>query len=211
MIGPLYNKRWDRFWSWYFRRIIRKDFHRFEYDASFPIDPDKPLLVLANHFSWWDGWFIYRLNELLFKKRFHAMALEEMVQARPALRTLGVFSVKKGTRGVIESLDFANALLENPGNMLLMFPQGGIQSIHVAALPFEKGVCRIIREAKRPLQTIFSIALVDYASQRKPMVRFHFKEYVPDDDLENGLRAAFLEHYEQAKAVQTEKLYLPFP
>jgi len=210
MLKPIYNRWSEPAWKWYLNRAIRKSFDKFEYDRSQQIDDDKPLLVIANHFSYWDVPWIFKLCHELFRKRFYCMTWEEQLQRYPVLRSIGAFSVNKGTRGVIESLDFATSLLEDPKNMVLIFPQGEIKSIHAPEITFQKGVFRIIERFEKPLQILISVALVDYASRPKPMVRFYFRDYTPTGNLRTDLKRTFLDHYNHARKVQTENLYKPF-
>ena len=59
-----------KFFDWYISKIIKKDFHNIEYDKGFNFDKNKAILLIPNHFSWWDGFFAYFLNLCFFKKKF---------------------------------------------------------------------------------------------------------------------------------------------
>src|SRR4029078_9939760 len=101
---------------------------------SFP----NAILILSNHFSWWDAFFMVYLNIRLFKKRYHVMMLEEQLKKFRFFSHGGVYSVKKKSRDMIESLDFTCHLLENKKNLVQLFPQGDIQSQHVKYITFQK-------------------------------------------------------------------------
>ena len=45
-----------RFFTWYINRIIAKDFSSFTFNKV-DVDKSKAILLVANHFSWWDGFF----------------------------------------------------------------------------------------------------------------------------------------------------------
>lgn len=134
------------------------------------------LLVIANHFSWWDGFIIYYLNDLLFKKRFHVLMLEEQLAGRGFLNKAGAFSIKKGSRSSIESLNYCKEILETPSNMLLLFPQGEFQSLYDYPLTFEKGWQRIINENSNT--EIFMVAdLLDYFQNKKPILTVYIEKF----------------------------------
>jgi 1-acyl-sn-glycerol-3-phosphate acyltransferase len=53
------------------------------------------VLLLANHFSWWDGFLLYYINQKVFRKQFHVMVIEETVQKVGFFKYMGAFSVNK--------------------------------------------------------------------------------------------------------------------
>jgi hypothetical protein len=68
--------------------------------------------LLANHFSWWDGFLMYYINQQVLKKRFHVMVIEETVQKVSFFKYVGAFSVSKNSRDMLASLDYAAELIE---------------------------------------------------------------------------------------------------
>lgn len=191
-----------RFWDWYINHIIHKDFTGIQVARKPQISPDKSLLVLANHFSWWDGFWLRQLNRTLLNKKFHVMMLEDQLRKNAFLRTAGAFSINRGNmRKAVESLSYATELLEDPENMVLMFPQGQIESHHVAKPTFKSGVVRIASKVKNPLNIVFCINLVDYFSERKPTIQSYFREYEGPIELE-AMQKAFYSHYTDCKSKQ---------
>ena len=61
--------------------------------------------------------------------------------------------------------------------MVLIFPQGEIQSLHNQNIQFEKGVERILKNKENAVQVVFLVNLLDYFSQPKPGIYFHIQEY----------------------------------
>lgn len=207
MIKPRYNKFYRRFWSFYFKRIIDSDFERFSFDTHIQPDPERGILLIANHHSWWDGFWAYRLNDLHFKKRFHVMMLEEELKKRTFLTYAGAFSVEKGSRSVVESLNFSAELISDPQNTLLIFPQGRFQSVQERDFIFEKGVFRVLAKAKQKPQLIFSSAFPEYGKFRKPTVHIHLKEAPPGSEKNfDTLKDAFLSFQEEARTKQSKLL-----
>lgn len=165
--------------------MIGKDFRKVAIHDEFE-DRGKAVLLVGNHFSWWDGFFAYYLNSKLLKRKIYVMMLEEELRKRMFLNKAGAFSVKKGSRSVIESINYAASVLDDPGNMLVMYPQGEIQSVYTMPLKFEKGIGDIIRRAKGDFQLIFYAALVDYFSFRRPSLSFYLKEHEVKEGFDDG-------------------------
>ena len=203
MIKPTFNRLSDAFWKHYIHHIISSDFHEHTIQPkALPVSQGKSVLVLANHFSWWDGFFIYELNQKYFKKRFHVMMLEDQLKKNSFLRSAGAYSINKNDpRKSIESLAYSAELLENPKNLVLMFPQGQIESNHAHQLTFQKGVKRIISDRK-PMEVIFCINLTDYQSNRKPTLYSYLEKY--EGRFEVGeLESSFHEFYAKCKEKQS--------
>ncbi|MBC7391202.1 MAG: lysophospholipid acyltransferase family protein [Opitutaceae bacterium] len=175
MIYPKHSKLYKLFFDFYTSIIIKSDFKSFHIETEYEENySEKPLLVIANHFSWWDGFLHYHLNNVHFKKKYHVMMLEEQLQKRMFLTRLGIFSVKKGSRDALKSLEFANQLLKQCENMLLIFPQGKIESQHKHVFQFEGGIEKLV--ANNPtIKVVFAVSLIDYFSERKPEARFYLK------------------------------------
>ena len=64
------------------------------------------------------------------------MLLEETSIRIPILKYSGAFSINKRSRDIIKSLDYAAKLLNDPENMVLIFPQGKYYSNFVNDVEF---------------------------------------------------------------------------
>ena len=135
------------------------------------------VLLICNHISWWDGiWALYA-NTKVFKRKYHFMMLEEQLKKNWFFNYTGGFSINKKSKSVIETLDYAAGLLSEKNNLVLLFPQGKIFSMFDRNLVFEKGVERIIRKARQPVQIMFMANLVEYGSNVKPNVTININEF----------------------------------
>ena len=123
MIRARHIPFWLKFFNFYSNYMIKRHFHEVKIYGDTE-QKDHAVMIIGNHFSWWDGFFVYYLNRMRFNKRFHVMMLEEQLSGRSFLNKAGAFSIRKNARSLIESLDYAASLLESPENLLLMFPQG---------------------------------------------------------------------------------------
>ena len=141
------------------------------------VDKEKPLLIIANHFSWWDGFFISSLNKKKFKKKFHIMMEEKQLVENRILNYGGVFSIKKNSKQVIESLSYTLELLKDPGNMVALFPQGQFESSCQHPLHFENGLNWILKKLPQQVEMIFLANQVEYFDSAKPNLFIHFETY----------------------------------
>lgn len=133
-----------------------------------------PLLVVGNHFCWWDGFIQHRLNRIFFHRRQYVMMLEEQLRRNPVLARCGAFSVRKNSRDALESLNYAAGVLADPANMLIMFPQGRIESIYKETLEFGSGLDYLFRRVRNDFGVVMNVNLVDYGSHPKPSLRICF-------------------------------------
>ncbi|RFZ91753.1 glycerol acyltransferase [Mucilaginibacter conchicola] len=205
MIYPQKNKfiRW--FFHNYILRIVGRDFQDVKFN-SIEIDGSKSILLLANHFSWWDGFLMYYINHKLLKKNFHVMVIEETMQKVSFFKYLGAFSVSKGSKGIIASLDYAAELLNDPKNMVLIFPQGELHSNFVDEVKFEKGLSRIIEKAGRKYQTVLSVTFVENFEHKMPTANVYLKDIAQQNsgDTVINLQQAYQQHYDDTRRQQTQ-------
>lgn len=138
---------------------------------------NKAILIISNHTSWWDGFWVMYLNLKKFHRKFHFMMLKEQLKKHWYFRYTGGYSVQKKSRSIIESLDYTSRLLNNPDNMVLIFPQGSIKSMHEQKIVFEKGIQRIVEKVSKEVQIVFVANMIDYFSKSKPGLYIHIKSF----------------------------------
>jgi 1-acyl-sn-glycerol-3-phosphate acyltransferase len=172
------------FFTHYSRIALNRAFRRIRINGEFN-DRDLPVLLIGNHFSWWDGFIQYYLNNRIFHRKFHILMLEEQLRKYPILTKGGAFSINKGKRGILESLSYCSELLKNPENILVFFPQGEIQSIYTKDFQFERGIEVLLKRTGNPVHLVFNVNLIDYFSYRKPELTIYYKEgnNLNDDEL----------------------------
>ncbi|MDA3866471.1 MAG: 1-acyl-sn-glycerol-3-phosphate acyltransferase [Salinivirgaceae bacterium] len=194
MIKPRHTAFYVWFYHLFARLAINRSFH--DVKVHMPaIVAERSLLVLSNHHSWWDGFWVLNINRQLFQKQFHVMMLKSQLKKHKTFAHIGAFSIEKGTRTVYETLGFAANLLNNSANMLLMFPQGKLQSQHAGHIRFERGVQYLLKQNAEVLMLAF---FTDYLQNRKPTL------YVYGELLEDKQNAEVLynQFYERCKRRQ---------
>ncbi len=146
--------------------------------SSIPVKENHSYLLLLNHFSFWDGFLAIYLSIMLKRKEhnltgIHFMSLKKQMEKNPWLKYIGCFSVDPGKSSVKETLDFAAEILNKPGNLLVLYPQGNLESIHVRDIILQDGINQIVPKIKGNCQIAWSSNLIEYFESLKPSVYFH--------------------------------------
>lgn len=193
------------FWESFSALSIRLRFRDIFLEGETAVDPDRSLLLIGNHISWWDGFWPLHLNKLHFGKAYYVMMLEEQLAQRPFMRQGGAFSIDPGSRSIVQSLRYAAELLSNPKNMVLVFPQGKIHSMHDTDFEFQPGIGRLLQLSKHPVQVLMYVVLPDFFSHPKPALFFYVKS-CPSEIAQDGpqFQQYFQEFY--AACVERQKL-----
>lgn len=109
----------------------------------------------------------------------------------------GGFSVQKNTRSIIETLNYSAELLSDCNNLVLLFPQGEIQSVYQQEISFGKGIERILHQCGQ-VEVIFQVLMTDYFSHPKPGLYIYLKEYRGENHDRNSLQEAFRQFYRES-------------
>jgi len=147
------KSRWfENIFAIYNRNLLKRRFHSLQiYGLNYLNDKDLqiPLVIYANHSSWWDGLVI---RHILRRYDFENYVMMEEKQLRELFlfRKLGAFSVvREKPREAVKSINYAADLLkENPNRTILIFPQGEILPNDIRPLEFYNGLSRIIEKAE---------------------------------------------------------------
>jgi 1-acyl-sn-glycerol-3-phosphate acyltransferase len=155
--------------------MIRSHFSRVRIISEIKASSN-PVLMIGNHFSWWDGFIACYINREVFRKKLHIMMLEEQLRPRMFLNKAGAYSIKRGSRDALSSLNYTSNLLGQAENLVIIYPQGEFQSVYQYPVAFEKGIEFIAERIKREIQLVFYAALIDYFSERKPSLTIYLKQ-----------------------------------
>jgi 1-acyl-sn-glycerol-3-phosphate acyltransferase len=206
MIYPKKNRIIFWCFRWYVKRIVRNNFGELIIPDLIDVSNNKSILLIANHFSFWDSLILFCVNDQLFKKKAYVMVLEETMRKERFIKYGGAFSVGKSPKAVLNSINYASGLLNQPGNLVLMFPQGKLYANFVEQVHFEKGISRIINQTKTDIHLVFAATFVQYLKLKKPVATVYLKtenvNYAgkPVDDLQK----AYQQFYSSSKLKQTE-------
>ncbi len=130
----------------FFQRIVRAYFRRhfravMVQHAERLAEAKGPLIVYANHSSWWDPMVSILLAQTLLPGRKHYAPMDASALNRyPILRKLGIFPVEmSSTRGAAQFLRTSKAILAN-GGVVWITPQGRFADPRETRLTFRPGL-----------------------------------------------------------------------
>jgi 1-acyl-sn-glycerol-3-phosphate acyltransferase len=184
--------------------MLRKHFHSIHAEID-DFHLEKSMLLIANHFSWWDGFIGNYLSYRYYNKKFHVMMLKEQLARRMFLNKAGAFSVEQSSRSVVESLLYSAEILSGDSNLLMMFPQGKIESLYHRDFQFARGVERILETCDPLPEIILNINLVDYFSNPSPTLFIRTKSYQGELSAEE-IEKAFNQFHADCISLQNEDL-----
>lgn len=187
----------------YVKRILKKDFEQIHM-----IGDDNasgyPLLVLANHTSWWDGFWAMHLNNQVLKKEFYVLMLEDELAKRKFFSKVGAYSIHPGKASIKDSLVFTQKLLQKTENMVLFFPEGTFSPASQHLKKFNKGLSFLYRDAVN-FKTMFVVFLSDYFKYRRPILNIYFETYdFPAGSTASEIEQSYQEFYNQCVQKQKE-------
>ena len=176
MIKANYNPVSLWFYSSYFRVLQKIFFNKISVITQDDFPEGQSVLLLQNHFSVYDGYWSMYLCHKIFRRRFHVMMLEEQMAKRMFLTRCGVFSVRKNSRDLIESLHYAGELLQNARNVVTIYPSGEIISHHLQNFTFQRGFARLANE-KNNCSIALAVVLIDFFSVARPQISIYLQNY----------------------------------
>jgi len=181
----------------YLIRLIRKHFFCLYLIEEFqPVDTNVPILLMPNHSTWWDGFFVYVLNYLTYKRPLYVMMLEEQLSKYPFFSKVGAYSIQPGQRAsVLETMKYSLDILQNvknPAPLVCLFPQGEMMPASARPIKFRRGFEWLIKHANTDIMPVLLAMRVEYLEQQQPEVFFHlnslgFVKSLKKDELETKL------------------------
>lgn len=106
-----------------------------------------PVIVYANHSSWWDGHLAMFLNEECWHLDGYVMMEEKQLARYRFFTHVGGFLIdRQEARSAMRTLDYAAQLMSaQPGRVLLLFPQGEILANDARPLSFFNGTAHLVK------------------------------------------------------------------
>ena len=190
-----------------FHRVVRAYFRR-HFRAVMVQNEERlahargPLIVYANHSSWWDPMVSVLLAQTLLPGCRHYAPMDEAALRRyPILRRIGIFPVEMASaRGAAQFLRTSQAIL-SAGGVLWVTPQGRFSDPRDLPLAFKPGLGALV--ARTPEVKLLPLAIeYTFWDERLPEALLHFGEPVSlaagtgteaaTQQLESALAAAML-------------------
>lgn len=205
MYAPRKNDFISKCYVWVFSYIFKKHFSTFSHN-ELTANPNEAILLMANHFSWWDGFMLFQLNKRTFKKQFHVLVSGEDYVQLKYLKYFGAFAPEDKAKDLITTLQYAGTLLDDPRNLVLIFPQGRMRSSYMKRISFEKGVLQVINASQKKFQIVFSVILTDYFDAQKPAAEAYLTNWEVEEYISlQLLKSEYNKHYDNAILKQSQK------
>ena len=127
-----------------------------------------PMIICANHSSWWDG-YIAALIERYLKLDGYLMMEETQLRRYFFFSWIGCFSVdRQNARSAIKSIQYAARLLKgNPRRMVWLFPQGEIAPNDRRPLEFFSGAAHLAK-LSTPVLLYPVASRIEYLAEQRP-------------------------------------------
>jgi 1-acyl-sn-glycerol-3-phosphate acyltransferase len=109
---------------------------------------DRPLVMVANHTSWWDGFLLRDIHRRLRPGApMYSVMHGSELRRHPFLRWLGGLPLEPGSLGSTRALlrTLVSNVAEKPDASIIYFPQGSIWPAWRRPLGFRRGVETLIR------------------------------------------------------------------
>ncbi len=137
----------EKIFAVYNRNLFKRRFHSLQVsglDSLTERDKNFPLLIYANHSSWWDGLVAFEISRRAKLDSFWMMEEKQLRKLR-LFRRLGAFSVvREKPREAVKSVSYAAEILQKkPSRAVWIFPQGEILPNELRPLGFYNGLTKI--------------------------------------------------------------------
>jgi len=180
------HKKWAEIvFDIYLNRLLKKSFLDFRIINALPkLDKSKSLIITPNHFSWWDGFFIYWANKKLFSRKLFVLMLEEQLKRYWFFKKLGCYSIDlNDSRKMTVSLKYTMDLLLKPNNLVAIYPQGEIQSYEQRPVNLRDGIDFLAKKSKVDFQILPVAFKIHYTNERLPIVYARFGKLLNSKDV----------------------------
>jgi 1-acyl-sn-glycerol-3-phosphate acyltransferase len=128
----------------------------------------RPLLLVANHVSWWDGFLLMEIRRCLRPTApFHTLMLETELAKSSFLRRIGTIGIDPASPASIlrAARELSARLEKRPDSLVFFFPQGRIWPSRRRPLGFERG-------AEAFMKSTADVTVLPVGIHIEPLTRF---------------------------------------
>ncbi len=176
------HKKWAEFiFEMYITRLFRKSFSSLNLIGEIPeIQDNQQVIVLPNHSSWWDGFFVWYLNKIYFERKFYIMMLESRLEKYNFFSKLGAFSINQtNPKSIIETFTYINEILKSKDKVLLnYYPQGELLPNFYRPINIQPGILKVISKYDGNLSLLPLGIKIEFLKERLPLVFFNFGKLI---------------------------------
>jgi 1-acyl-sn-glycerol-3-phosphate acyltransferase len=174
---PDSSQRLANWFAKYLRQYFRKHFDAIRISKSGELPPREngPVVIYANHASWWDPiLFMLLAVELLPGKKGFGPMDAEALEKYSFFKRLGVFGIEPGThRGAVRFLQTAEAILERNDSALWLTAEGSFSDPRQRPVTLQFGLSHLVRRIP-DLRVVPLAVEFPFWNERLPEVLFRF-------------------------------------
>ena len=178
-----------RWFTSYSRRYLHRHFHSLRVSRAGlpPRDCELPMVVFANHASWWDPLLWLALKSEFFPSRRAFSPIDaEALKRYKILSRLGVFGVEQKTgRGAVQFLRTAEKILRQPGHILALTPQGRFVDPRERPVRFEQGLGHLAARVERVVFVPMASEFV-FWEERLPEILVRFGQPISAEEINDA-------------------------
>jgi len=166
----------------YLNLLFKRNFHKINLIGEIPkVSRDVQIILAPNHSTWWDGFFVYFINDIFWGREFYIMILEEQLLKYKFFTRLGGFSIKHDSpKNILESLNFCNNILsERPYSIITIFPQGELLPSFIRPIQTRRGIDKLLKNNTNIAVLPLAIK-IEFIKEEKPEVFFCFGDTIDD-------------------------------
>lgn len=173
-----------------FERDLAASFHAVRCSGPVPHQPG-PLVIFANHPSWWDGEIFIWLGATMFADRHGFAPIDAAMLRRYAFfRRLGAFGVRPGYGGAAKFLSVGEAVLSLDNGLLLVNVEGRFRDVRERPLQVRRGLTHLARRAPQARFVPLALEYV-FWDERRPNLLLRFGDAIGGEAVSaNSLRGA---------------------
>lgn len=171
--------------------LLRRQFGHFYAVNERPEIPDDcSLLLTPNHFSWWDGFFLFHLLFPMQKRQVHIMMLESQLKKYWYFRHIGAYSIDpEKPSSAATSLRYTARILSDPKTLCIIYPQGKISSYTRRPPELQRGVKAVLSRSGEKVKILPMFFRIEYYEEKKPDLFFAYGPLLDRDLLLNKFEA----------------------
>ncbi len=127
-----------RFTEWLILWSLRRHFRAIYLHTEFEPDPNRGLILYANHHYWWDGYLGYAIARVW---RRQPLAWMEAYRRFPPFGLLGALPFPPSDAQVrMQTIRKTMRMLKNEKRLFLLFPEGELHADEARLLPFQRSL-----------------------------------------------------------------------
>ncbi len=171
------HKNWaELIFNPYINHLLRNNFNGFYVTGDLHDLSKYPgLIITPNHFSWWDGFITSFLIRKLTRKKVFTMMLEDQLKKYWFFKKVGAFSINPSNPiSINRTMDYTRNVLNEKENIVVLYPQGEIQSLTSDDIIIKPGLKLILGKSSGG-KFVLPLALkIEYGKNKKPDIAAGF-------------------------------------